>query len=96
MHTGEKTDDDEIHRWKRKSRARTVEKGLCGVGGTVRDEDEEEEGDKHGDGEGGRSREMIPLSNPLDTRLVWLPTGSERERGGGRQRERRQTQKETK
>lgn len=55
-------------------------------------------GDKHSDGEGGRSREMIPLSNPLDTRLVWLPTSSEkaRERGGGRQRERKQTQKETK
>ena len=41
---------------------------------------------------GGRSREMIPLSNPLDTRSVWLPTGSERERrrqveGAGRERE---------
>lgn len=37
---------------------------------------------------GGRSTEMIPLSNPLDTRSVWLPTGSERESeteaGGGR------------
>lgn len=73
-----------------------MEKGLCGVGGAVRDEDEEEEGDKHGDGEGGRSREMIPLSNPLDTRLVWLPTGSERE--GGRQAGRGSAgrQKETK
>lgn len=37
---------------------------------------------------GGRSREMIPRSNPLDTRSVWLPTGSERqrERDGGRWR----------
>lgn len=31
---------------------------------------------------------MIPRSNPLDTRSVWLPTGSERqrERDGGRWR----------
>lgn len=38
---------------------------------------------------GGRSRE-IPLPNPLDTRSVWLPTGSERDRG----RWRTQTERE--
>lgn len=42
---------------------------------------------------GGRSGEMIPLSNPLDTRLVWLPTGSERETEAGGRREQRETEK---
>ncbi len=82
---------------------RGVENGLCcwwsskrwrgggGVGGINTVMESEWEGVR-----GGRSREMIPLSNPLDTRSVWLPTGSERETeaGGGRKQRERERERE--
>lgn len=89
VHIMEMTDDEKYKRG--------VGIGLFGDGGAARDEHREEEwGDKLMDRwrvsereRRGRSREMIPLSNPLDTRLVWLPTGSEREtEAGGRCKQR--------
>lgn len=60
-----------------------MKKGLCS-GGALR-EVEKEAGIKSDGERRGRSAEMIPLSNPVDTRLVWLPTRSEgkTEAGGG-------------